>query len=73
MKRALSGLVALSLALGLTGPAQADFDFTTFDVPGAIETIARGINDAGQIVGNTALLLAAKPTASCGTWMVPTL
>ena len=49
MKRALCGVVALSLAL--TGRAQADYTFTQIDVPGSDGTLAFGINDSGQIVG----------------------
>src|SRR5262249_30979582 len=51
MKRLLCGVVAWGLLVGLTGPAKAQYDFTTIDVPGAISTGATGINDAGQIVG----------------------
>jgi hypothetical protein len=52
MKRLLSGLMAWSLLAALPGPAQAQYDFTTLDVPGAASTFALGINDAGQIVGS---------------------
>ena len=51
MKRLLLGFAAFGLLVRLTGPAQAQYDFTTFDVPGASSTQANGINDAGQIVG----------------------
>ena|SRR6266404_5121455 len=38
--------------LAATSPANASaFSFTQLDVPGATLTAARGINDAGQIVG----------------------
>jgi probable HAF family extracellular repeat protein len=50
MKRVFCGLVALILSLGMLGPAQAAF-FTTLDVPGSTLTIASGISNAGQIVG----------------------
>ena len=36
-------------ALASTSPAVATF--TTIDVPGAVATLAQGINDHGQIVG----------------------
>jgi hypothetical protein len=44
-------LVALGLFLGFRGAAKADYTITTFDVPGAVETLPYGINDTGQIVG----------------------
>jgi probable HAF family extracellular repeat protein len=49
MKRFL--LVAWGLLVGITGPAKAQYSYTTFDVPGATNTFAKGINDAGQVVG----------------------
>jgi len=51
MKRLLCGFAAWVLLIGLTGPAQAQYTYTAFDVPGAIETVPQGINDSGQIVG----------------------
>ena len=51
MKRLLYALVASSLLVGLTGPAKAQYDYTTIDVPDSTFTYAFGINDAGQIVG----------------------
>src|SRR5262249_17272140 len=50
MKRLFSSLAALGLILS-PGWAKADYDFTTIDPPGATQTWANGINDAGQIVG----------------------
>jgi probable HAF family extracellular repeat protein len=50
MKRFLCGLVVLGVLVG--GPVQADYIYTTFDVPGSMnETSALGINASGQIVG----------------------
>jgi probable HAF family extracellular repeat protein len=51
MKRLIYGLAVLSLLVGLTGPVQAQYGFTTIDVPGATYSLALGINNAGQIVG----------------------
>src|SRR6516165_2598304 len=51
MKRLLYGFAAWSLLVALTGPAQAQYTYTTFDVPGTSDTEAFGINQAGQIVG----------------------
>ncbi len=49
--------VALGLALGALSPAGAgDYSFTTIAVPGASSTTARGINDAGDIVGQYSVL-----------------
>jgi hypothetical protein len=50
-KRFVFGLMTLGLLVGLTGPAKAQYSFTTLDVPGATATLAVGISDAGQIVG----------------------
>ncbi len=44
-------VLAAALTVGLV-PAGAADGFTTIDYPGAISTGARGINDAGAIVGN---------------------
>jgi probable HAF family extracellular repeat protein len=44
-------LRGLGLLVSLTGPAQAQYDYTTLDVPGALRTYANGINASGQIVG----------------------
>ena len=52
MKRLVYGFAAWVLLAGLPGPAKAQFDFTTIDVPGATYSLAQGINDAGQIVGS---------------------
>ncbi len=43
-------LVTAPIAAGSSANA-AKFSFTQIDVPGASRTVARGINDAGQIVG----------------------
>ena len=44
--------VALGLALGTLSPANADdYSFITIAVTGASATFARGINDAGDVVG----------------------
>src|SRR5713101_5207879 len=55
MKRYLTPyLLTLSLLLGVPAKALAQGGgFTSIDVPGAQETIADGINDAGDIVGST--------------------
>lgn len=48
----LISVVFLSCALAVTLPVQASpFTFATVDVPGGTETLAKGINDVGQIVG----------------------
>src|SRR6266446_326127 len=44
-------LVAAPFAAGSPANASA-FSFTQLDVPGATQTFANGINDAGQIVGS---------------------
>src|ERR1043166_6954321 len=44
-------LVALNLLLGGSPAAPNEPTFTTIDVPGAIFTVAEGINPAGEIVG----------------------
>lgn len=52
MKRVFGGLMALSLFLSIAGQAQAEYTFSRLDVPGSsFGTVASGINDAGQIVG----------------------
>ena len=51
MNRLLCGFAAWGLLVGLTGPARAQYDYTTIDVPGSTYSLASGINDAGQIVG----------------------
>jgi len=44
--------VIVGALIAHTYPANgAAFTFTTIDVPGAVNTRANGINDAGQIVG----------------------
>jgi probable HAF family extracellular repeat protein len=52
MKRLLCYWVSMSLLLVGAGQAQADCIFTPIDVPNGFFTDARGINDAGQIVGS---------------------
>lgn len=46
-------LGCLGLFIGMSSGSWAAtvYTFTTFDVPGATDTIASGINDGGQIVG----------------------
>src|SRR5947209_8566524 len=51
MKRLLCSLVALVLFLGIAGQAKAQFNYTELDVPGSTDTVARGINPSGQIIG----------------------
>jgi probable HAF family extracellular repeat protein len=53
MRRSLlSAVLSLSILLSTLVAAQdASYTFTTFDVPGATNTEAFGINAAGQIVG----------------------
>ena len=51
MKRLFCAFAAWILLVGLTGPAQAQYTFTTIDVPGARQTFPHGINATGQIVG----------------------
>jgi probable HAF family extracellular repeat protein len=48
----LLAVLSLSVLLSTVVAAQdAEYTFTTVDVPGAVTTEARGINDTGQIVG----------------------
>jgi hypothetical protein len=53
IKQFFSGLIALSVFLGLAGQAKAQptYAFTTLDPPGSFTTRAGGINASGQIVG----------------------
>jgi probable HAF family extracellular repeat protein len=51
MQRLLCGWLCAILLLGGMGQAQADYIFTTLDVPDSFSTSAHGINDAGRIVG----------------------
>jgi probable HAF family extracellular repeat protein len=45
-------LILLIVALAFVNQAQAkNFAFRTVDIPGAVDTVAMGINDSGQIVG----------------------
>jgi hypothetical protein len=53
MKRLLCGLAVLSLLVGRAGQANADYVFTTIDVPGSTSTALAGINNLGQIVGTS--------------------
>jgi probable HAF family extracellular repeat protein len=55
-KRALteitaSALSAISLLLTISAAKAGSYDFTEIDVPGATDTSAYGINNAGQVVG----------------------
>src|ERR687893_276481 len=49
----LSIVVSLVITpMAADSPANAaNFNFTKIDVPGEVDTVATGINDAGQIVG----------------------
>ncbi len=49
----LGGLVALDPFVGGAGQAKAEYIFTTLDMPGATFTTVAGINNLGQIVGNS--------------------
>jgi probable HAF family extracellular repeat protein len=53
MKRLLCGFVALGLLGGGVSKAAGDYLFTTIDVPGSTFTTLAGINNVGQIVGNS--------------------
>jgi probable HAF family extracellular repeat protein len=49
----LSAVLSLSVLLSTLVAAQdASYTFTPIDVPGASATLAYGINNKGQIVGN---------------------
>jgi probable HAF family extracellular repeat protein len=52
MKRLLCGWVVLGL-LGGAGmaTAQSNYSYTLLDVPGSVNTLPHGINDAGEVVG----------------------
>ncbi len=55
MNRVLGGLIALGLFPSIAGQAQAEYTFSRLAVPGSPSsggTVAFGINDAGQIVGD---------------------
>lgn len=52
MNRAIWMLSFLALLLGRNERLKADYIITTFDVPGAADTEALGINNARQIVGD---------------------
>jgi uncharacterized membrane protein len=62
MKAKLFGVAAITAlgALGLATPAQSQYVgflykngyYTTLSVSGAVGTIARGINDSGEVVGS---------------------
>src|SRR5262249_45603920 len=51
MRRIICTLVALAFPFVMTGSVRADYDIIQIDVPGASDSWAVGINDAGQIVG----------------------
>jgi probable HAF family extracellular repeat protein len=53
MKRFLFSLVALGLLRGEVEQARAEYVFSTIDVPGSTFTQVTGINNLGQIVGNS--------------------
>jgi hypothetical protein len=50
MKPLLSSLVTLGLLTGTVTRANADYLFTTIDIPGSPFTQATGINNLGQMV-----------------------
>ena len=53
-KRLLAPGLLIVIALALSSPAAAaPYTFTTIDVPGSTETRAFGINEVGQIVGES--------------------
>src|SRR5438132_1289828 len=65
-------LCSLLLGGAWLSPAKgASFTFTTIDVPGALETLAYGINDAGQIVGKSLGQGFLKDGANFITFNVP--
>ena len=49
MNRLLCGVMMLVPLLATTRQTEADFTFITFDVPGSVETHARGISTAGLV------------------------
>ena len=51
MQRLICRMLVLSVVFSDVGLAQADLIYTTLDLPGATDTQALGINNAGQIVG----------------------
>ena len=51
MKRVFCAFAAWVLLVGLTGPAQAQYTFTTIDVPGGVRTFPYEINDATRVPG----------------------
>src|SRR5262245_16496142 len=44
--------ILLSICAGALAQDARQYDFTSIDVPGAVETRARGLNDKGDVVGN---------------------
>src|SRR5262252_7018683 len=56
MRGQIWGLVFAAIVLGAVPKlARAEFQFIPFVVPGATNTFAHGINDAGQIAGGTTI------------------
>ncbi|HLJ92101.1 MAG TPA: hypothetical protein VKU02_02805, partial [Gemmataceae bacterium] len=51
MTRFFGGILVLAVFIAHPGHGCADYIFTTIDVPGSVQTVASGINDAGQVVG----------------------
>jgi hypothetical protein len=50
----------------------SEFTFAAFDVPGALSTVAFGINDAGQIVGRGVFPPASAPISLLSNaWTTP--
>ena len=58
--------VALGMLLTSPRPAEAQYNFTTYDVPGAIYTSVNGINANGEISGIT-IDAHGRPVSSNGT------
>lgn len=64
-------------ATGQHGFLKDGATFTTIDVPGATSTVAHGVNDAGQIVGQFLLSdplhphgFVATPVPEPATWLL---
>jgi hypothetical protein len=65
MKPVFWGLAALGLFLGVPGPADADYIFTTLDPPGSTATEAYGINASGQVYQSDITALCLRRRAHC--------
>jgi len=51
MYRILYRILLAGFCLALSSTCMADFAYAPIDVPGAVATVARGINNSGEIVG----------------------